>query len=98
MPPLHRQVEIAEAFTADFTVVRALLRTGRPYETAVRQFSPYERIDDPNLSARETMRRIVERARKRREPAYLFINNRLEGNAPITIDAVVHGGMSHEDD
>jgi uncharacterized protein YecE (DUF72 family) len=98
MPPLHRQVEIAEAFTADFTVVRALLRTGRPYETAVRQFSPYERVEDPNPSARDTMRRIIERARKRREPAYLFINNRLEGNAPVTIDAVVHGGMSHEED
>lgn len=92
MPPLHRQVEIAEAFTADFTVVRALLRTGRSYEQAVERFSPYDRIQDPNPPARAAMRAIVERARKRREPAYLFINNRLEGNAPLTIQAVVSGG------
>jgi uncharacterized protein YecE (DUF72 family) len=98
MPPLHRQAEIAEAFTADFTVVRALLRTGRPYETAVKLFTPYEHVQDANPRARETMRRIVERARRRREPAYLFINNRLEGNAPVTIDAVVHGDMSHDED
>jgi uncharacterized protein YecE (DUF72 family) len=98
MPPLHRQVEIAEAYTADFTVVRALLRVGRPYETAVKMFTPYERVQDPNPRARETMRNLVERARRRREPAYLFINNRLEGNAPVTIDALVHGDMSHDDD
>jgi uncharacterized protein YecE (DUF72 family) len=98
MPPLHRQVEIAEAYTTDFTVVRALLRVGRPYETAVKMFTPYENVQDPNPRARETMRHLVERAHRRREPAYLFINNRLEGNAPVTIDAVVHSGMSHEDD
>jgi uncharacterized protein YecE (DUF72 family) len=89
MPPLYKQVEIAEAYTADFTVVRALLRTGRSYEQAVEMFSPYERVQDENPKAREAMRKVVERARKRREPAYLFINNRLEGNAPVTIQAVV---------
>jgi uncharacterized protein YecE (DUF72 family) len=98
MPPLHRQVQIAEAYTADFTVVRALLRTGRPYERAVKMFTPYDHIQDPNPPARQAMRQMVERARKRREPAYLFINNRLEGNAPITIDSVVHGDMSPEED
>jgi hypothetical protein len=91
-------VEIAEAYTADFTVVRGVLRVGRPYETAVKMFTPYERVQDPNPRARETMRNLVERARRRREPAYLFINNRLEGNAPVTIDALGHGDMSHDDD
>jgi uncharacterized protein YecE (DUF72 family) len=98
MPPLHHQIEIAEAFTADFTVVRGLLRTGRPYETAVKLFSPYDRIQDENPKAREAARRIIDRARKKREPAYLFINNRLEGNAPVTIDAIVHGVMSHDEE
>jgi uncharacterized protein YecE (DUF72 family) len=98
MPPLHRQMERAEAWTADFSVVRALLRTGRPYETAVRLLSPYTHVQDPNPRARQAMRAVIDRARKRREPAYLFINNRLEGNAPVTIDAIVHGGMSHDED
>ena len=98
MPPLSKQVEIAEAYTSDFTVVRALLRVGRPYEQAVQMFSPYERVQDPSESTRAAMTKIVERARKKREPAYLFINNRLEGNAPVTIDAVARAAMSHEDD
>jgi uncharacterized protein YecE (DUF72 family) len=89
MPPLHRQIEVAEAYTADFTVVRGLLRTGRKYEEAVQMFAPYERIQDENPKARQAMRSVIQRARKRREPAYLFINNRLEGNAPVTIQAVL---------
>lgn len=99
MPPLQKQVEIAEAYTTDFTVVRALLRTGRPYETAVQEFAPYREIQDPNPEARLAMRTLIERARRKREPAYLFINNRLEGNAPVTIDAMVHGrDLSHDDE
>ena len=35
MPPLHKQIKIAEAFTTSFTVVRGLLRAGRTYEEAV---------------------------------------------------------------
>ncbi len=35
------------------------------------------------------MQRIAERARQLRRPAFLFVNNRLEGNAPTTIESVV---------
>jgi uncharacterized protein YecE (DUF72 family) len=97
MPPLSKQVEIAEAYTTNFTVVRALLRVGRPYETAVATFSPYDRVQDPSPSARAAMEKVIQRARRKREPAYLFINNRLEGNAPLTIEAVANGAMSHDD-
>ena len=90
MPPLHKQVAMPGAFTADFVVTRGLLRVGRPYETAVKLFAPYEDIQDPYPEARETIRRIIEHSRKRKQAAYLFINNRLEGNAPKTIDAIVH--------
>jgi len=90
MPPIQRQVEITEAFTTDFTVVRGLLRAGRVYEEAVKNFAPYERIQDANPETRQTVRLLIDRAKKKREPAYLFINNRLEGNAPATIDAIVH--------
>jgi uncharacterized protein YecE (DUF72 family) len=93
MPPLHKQIKIAEAFTTSFTVVRALLRAGRSYEQAVEKFAPYDHIQDPNPQAREAIRAVIDRARRRREPAYLFINNRLEGNAPLTIKAILEGGM-----
>lgn len=88
MPELRHQIAMEEAFTADFTVARALLRQGRSYEQAVRKFEPYERVQEPNPEARESLRRLMERARRRRQTAFLFVNNRLEGNAPGTIQAV----------
>lgn len=39
MPELSAQIVLPHAFTADFFVVRALLRQGRPYERAVEMFS-----------------------------------------------------------
>ena len=90
MPTLEDQVQLPDAYTADFTVVRALLRKGRPYEQAVKSFEPYREVQEPNEGAREAMRQVAERSRKARKPAFLFVNNRLEGNAPSTIEAVVN--------
>jgi uncharacterized protein YecE (DUF72 family) len=89
MPSLEEQVQLPDAETADFTVVRALLRRGRTYEQAVASFEPYREVQEPNEGAREAMRQIAERSRQTRKPAFLFVNNRLEGHAPSTIEAVV---------
>ncbi len=89
MPELPRQIAIDEAFTADFTVTRALLSYGRSYEQAVKTFEPYERVQEPNEAARGAMKELIERARRKKQLAFLFVNNRLEGNAPETIRAVV---------
>jgi hypothetical protein len=70
-------------------VVRGLLRAGRTYEQAVDAFKPYDRIQDPNPKTREAIAEVIRRARRKKEPAYLFINNRLEGNAPMTIRAIL---------
>jgi uncharacterized protein YecE (DUF72 family) len=89
MPSLDEQSRLPEAFTADFTVARALLRCGQPYEKAVQAFQPYREIKEPCKNAREGMKRIVEHALKSKNSAFMFVNNRLEGNAPSTIEAVV---------
>jgi uncharacterized protein YecE (DUF72 family) len=89
MPALDDQAQLPGAFTADFTVARALLRKGRPYDKAVETFEPYDRVQEPNESARERMLLIAQHARRERKDAFLFVNNRLEGNAPSTIKAVV---------
>jgi uncharacterized protein YecE (DUF72 family) len=89
MPPISEQAAIPGAFTADFTVVRALLRPGRAYEDAVKMFSPYDQIRDENPEAREALRALIKRMREERRAAYIYVNNRLEGNAPETIRAVI---------
>ena len=89
MPELSEQMQLPEVYTADFTVARALLRKGRPYEAAVAKFSPYQQVQDPNPEARQALRNLISRARERNQPSYIFVNNRLEGNAPQTIEAIV---------
>lgn len=89
MPDISHQMRLPDAFTADFTIARALLRMGRKYETAVRQFTPYERVQEPNHEVRDALRNLLVRAKQRDQATYLFVNNRLEGNAPGTIEAIV---------
>lgn len=88
MPVLSEQMAMADALPVDFTVARALLRQGRAYEDAVRQFTPYDRVRDENPEARDALRALIRRMREERRAAYIFVNNRLEGNAPETIRAV----------
>lgn len=92
MPGLEQQTVFSEAFTADFVVSRALLKPGRSYEQAVQRFQPYERVQEPNEGARNALRELMERSRRRGQLAFLFVNNRLEGNAPGTIEAVTADG------
>jgi hypothetical protein len=70
-------------------VVRALLRRGRPYDAAVQKFEPYERIQEPVESARTGISMIAEKAFVSKKAVFVFVNNRLEGNAPSTIEEVV---------
>jgi uncharacterized protein YecE (DUF72 family) len=98
MPTLDHQAQLPGILTADFTVVRALLRKYRPYEKAVETFEPYDRIQEVNEGARDGMRLIAQRAMHERKDAFLFVNNRLEGNAPSTIEAVLErldGGIAY---
>jgi uncharacterized protein YecE (DUF72 family) len=89
MPPISEQMAIPGALTADFTVARALLRPGRPYEEAVAIFSPYEEVRDEDPAAREALRAMIRRMREEKRMGYIFVNNRLEGNAPTTIESIV---------
>jgi uncharacterized protein YecE (DUF72 family) len=88
MPELSDQLAMGDAFTADFTVTRALLARGRGYDEAVKRFEPYRETQEPNPPVRQALRSIAHEAMRRRIPAFLFVNNRLEGNAPSTIEAV----------
>lgn len=89
MPELQEQIALPESVTASFIVSRALLRRGRQYEQAVRLFTPYTEVADPYPEARSALRELIERAREARREAYIYVNNRLEGNAPATIMAIV---------
>ena len=89
MPELGLQIAMPDSVTADFIVSRALLRAGRSYEEAVATFAPYTEIKDPNPQTRDALKVLIERSREEHRMAFLFVNNRLEGNAPTTIISIV---------
>ena len=88
MPSIGMQLDLPGSVPARFLVARALLRPGRWYADAVDAFAPYDRIRDPNPELRHDLVRLVETAEALRIPAYLIVNNRAEGSAPLTIAAV----------
>ncbi|MEQ1947842.1 MAG: DUF72 domain-containing protein [Bryobacteraceae bacterium] len=89
MPSLQEQMAVPGVFTTDFTVVRALLREGRMYEQAVEQFAPYREVKDENPEGRAALKALIRRMKEERRAALIFVNNRFEGNAPTTIQAVI---------
>ncbi|HYL21496.1 MAG TPA: DUF72 domain-containing protein, partial [Gemmatimonadales bacterium] len=91
MPPIGEQLELPWTFPAGFTVARALLRPGRAYADAVKLFEPYDRIREPQPEVRQDLLHVVAEVMRRRLEALLLVNNRLEGNAPGTIRALVEG-------
>ncbi len=89
MPEISEQMALPGSFSAAFTVARALLKKGRPYEEAVSRFSPYREVREANTEVRAALRDLLVRAKQRAEPTFIFVNNRLEGFAPGTIAAVI---------
>jgi uncharacterized protein YecE (DUF72 family) len=89
MPSIGMQLDLPGSVTGSFLVARALLRPGRYYAAAVDAFQPYDRIRDANPELRSDLVRLVETAEQLRIPAYVLVNNRAEGSAPLTIAAVV---------
>ncbi len=92
MPPVEEQIQMPGAFTADFYAARFLLRPGRGYEQAVKEFQPYAETKETNKEARAALRSLIQRsvASPTARPSYAFINNRLEGNSPNTIAAALN--------
>ncbi len=89
MPSVERQLAIPGSVTTDFVVGRFLLRPGRAYEQAVEVFSPYDQTRDVSESARRAARRLIwDVPQEGGRPTFVYINNRLEGNALNTIWAI----------
>jgi uncharacterized protein YecE (DUF72 family) len=88
MPEIKEQMAMRGSRTADLIVARALLRRGRPYEEAVKKFAPYASVQEVNEPVRQGLRELVDMAVVDGTPAFIFVNNRLEGNSPGTIVSI----------
>ncbi len=97
MPPVGEQLAMAGCITnPSLCAARFLLKPGRKYQEAVDLFSPYERIQEPNAEARAAGAKLIQDGTTtgRERKTFIYVNNRLEGNALLTIEAMMDHGQS----
>ncbi len=92
MPPVSEQMALAGSETKPaLTAARFLLKPGRKYEDAVKNFEPYDQVKEINADARAAGAKLIAqgKATAGKKKTYIYVNNRLEGNALETIDAML---------
>lgn len=89
MPPVSEQLAMDGSETADFSVSRFLLKPGRSYEDSVKSFQPYTDIKEQNDDARSAAEKILQQSIIKKRRCSIYVNNRLEGCAPLTIDSMI---------
>jgi len=89
MPPLSEQHRQMERFTAPFTVFRLLTPLKMSYEAAKKRAAPYNTLVGELPEMRKDTVTLVTQAVTEHRQAYVLVNNRSEGNAPLTVQALV---------
>ncbi len=89
MPPLAEQHKRMETFTAPFTVLRLLTPLKISYEAAKKRAEPYNKIVGELPEMRQDTVSLVKQAVADNRRAFVLVNNRSEGNAPLTIQSLV---------
>jgi len=92
MPSVSEQMALAGSRTnPKLTAARFLLKPGRKYEEAVKTFQPYDKVKESYPDARVAGATLVAegRATGPERKTFIYVNNRLEGNALGTIDAML---------
>ena len=88
MPPLAEQHTRMRGFTAVFTVLRLLTPLKMSYEAAKKRAEPYTKIVEELPQMRRETVHIARQAVSEGRRAYVLVNNRAEGNAPLTVQAL----------
>jgi uncharacterized protein YecE (DUF72 family) len=96
MPPVSEQMALPGSRTnPELTAARFQLKPGRKFEQAVKAFEPYDSIKEENPGARAAGKTLIADgiAAGPKKKTFIFVSNRLEGNSPGTIAAMLeHAG------
>lgn len=85
-----RLLAIEGSTTSDaFAVARFLTEPGVGYETSVEKYSPYTEVKKRVDEARTAAAKLLEASFVKKKLSYLYVNNRLEGCAPLTLAGMV---------
>jgi uncharacterized protein YecE (DUF72 family) len=96
MPPVHEQMALPGSRTnPDLVAARFLLKPGRKYEEAVKSFQPYDQTKEVDEEARKAGASLIQEGKKTaKRKTFIFVNNRLEGNALQTIQAMLEAASA----
>ena len=86
LPPPAQQLALVGEQPA--LVVRWLLARHHEYESAKNAYAPFDRLIDPDPPARAAVVALLREAASRGKPAFLIVNNKAEGSAPLSIERV----------
>jgi len=85
MPPVAQQARRTRAFeAARALVVRWMLPPNLGYEEARVRYAPFDKLVDEDAATRDVLARVCLAAERRGKPAFVTINNKAEGSAPLS--------------
>jgi uncharacterized protein YecE (DUF72 family) len=84
MPPVVHQAVRTRALTARALVARWMLPPHLGYDEAYTRYAPFHRLVDEDTVIREALAGICAAASHQGRPAYVIINNKAEGSAPLS--------------
>lgn len=87
-PALLEQWEAAQPLPGKLALARILVPPGVPYAQAVERFRPYDRVLAPREDMRGDLVRLIRNITEAGADAFVLVNNRAEGCAPLTIRAL----------
>jgi uncharacterized protein YecE (DUF72 family) len=78
-------------------VIRLLTPPNMPYEVAKERAAPYNKIVEVLPQMRKETVTLIKQAISENRRAYVLVNNRSEGNAPLTVQALVSSLCDEEE-
>jgi uncharacterized protein YecE (DUF72 family) len=85
MPPLGEQLRVMGGAFFPALCVRWMLRRNRAYGEARDAWSPFDRLAEEDPESRHDIAKMCRRAVSEKKPAYVVVNNKAEGSAPLSV-------------
>ena len=99
MPPIEDQLPLLRALWPGPLVCRWNLHRRHGaygYEAAKAQYEPFDKLVDPDVETRQHLARVIAGTTGAGELAYVTINNKAEGSAPLSVAALAEQLVGRE--
>ncbi len=85
MTSLEKQLSLLQPYQQPVLVLRWMLHSGFAYEAARDRYEPFDRLVDEDPGTRERITRAVFDALLAERSAFVIVNNKAEGSAPLSV-------------